>query len=77
MTRKRHSQLPEEKRKKANARSYLNVYVRLGKVRKMPCEVCSNPKSEAHHDDYNKPLEVKWLCRPHHLEYHRNNPNIT
>jgi hypothetical protein len=24
---------------------------------------CENPKSQAVHTDYNKPLEVQWLCR--------------
>jgi hypothetical protein len=35
-----------------------------------PCEVCSNPKSQAHHDDYTKPLDIRWLCRKHHLQIH-------
>lgn len=24
----------------------------------------------AHHDDYSRPLDVRWLCQPHHLEHH-------
>lgn len=35
------------------------------------CEVCGAVKVEAHHDDYTKPLEVRWLCRKHHAEHHR------
>ena len=31
---------------------------------------------ERHHDDYNKPLEIRWLCRNHHKEYHRLLCNI-
>jgi len=28
-------------------------------------------KAERHHFDYNKPTEIIWLCREHHLEWHR------
>lgn len=42
-----------------------------GKIVKTPCVVCGNPKSEGHHEDYSKPLEVIWLCREHHAEVHR------
>ena len=36
-----------------------------------PCEVCGAEKVHAHHDDYSRPLEVRWLCRQHHAERHR------
>ena len=44
--------------------------VRNGKLPKQPCEVCGNPKAQKHHDDYSKPLEVRWLCVVHHNEHH-------
>jgi len=37
------------------------------------CETCGDPSKEAHHDDYNYPLQVRWLCIPCHKEWHRHN----
>jgi len=44
--------------------------IRSGKLVKGPCEVCGSLVVDAHHDDYLKPLEVRWLCRVHHLIHH-------
>lgn len=43
---------------------------RRGDLTKYPCTMCGDAKSEMHHDDYSKPLEVRWLCRKHHREHH-------
>ena len=58
-------------RQRANARSYANVYLKRGKLVRQPCEVCG-ADAEMHHDDYSKPLDVRWLCREHHLDHHLN-----
>lgn len=55
---------------KAKARCFLNVAVRRGKIVKQPCEVCGESKTQGHHEDYSKPLEVVWLCKRHHREKH-------
>jgi hypothetical protein len=46
--------------------------IRDGRLVKQPCEVCGEIEVDAHHDDYSKPLDVRWLCRKHHAEHHRN-----
>ncbi|ARC39157.1 hypothetical protein A6J80_23095 (plasmid) [Paracoccus yeei] len=41
-----------------------------GRLRKGPCEVCGALKVDAHHDSYDDPLAVRWLCRRHHVRLH-------
>lgn len=40
-------------------------------LEQQPCEVCGEQRAHRHHDDYSKPLEVRWLCPRHHGEVHR------
>lgn len=63
--------LNDEQKKKDICRSYANVYKKRGKLVQVPCEKCGSPKSQMHHHDYSKPLEVEWLCRPCHMTLHR------
>ena len=53
------------------ARTAVNNSVRDKKLLREPCAICGEVKSEAHHTDYTKPLEVTWLCRLHHAAWHR------
>ena len=58
---------------KIKARRALEYACKKGIIIKQPCEVCNDKKSriEAHHEDYGKPLEVKWFCPKHHREADR------
>jgi excisionase family DNA binding protein len=42
-----------------------------GRLVKGPCEVCGSEEVVAHHDNYNYPLRVRWLCKTHHAEWHK------
>jgi hypothetical protein len=44
--------------------------IRLGLMRRELCAECGASKTEAHHNDYTKPLSVEWLCKKHHLNRH-------
>lgn len=45
--------------------------VRDGRLIKRSCEVCDSSNTHAHHDDYSKPLDVRWLCAKCHGARHR------
>lgn len=74
--RPKHSELPDEKRKKANARSYANSEKQRGKLIQEDCVECGSPDSQMHHEDYDKPLQVTWLCRECHLNLHEAEDEI-
>jgi uncharacterized OB-fold protein len=65
---KRWSQKNKHKRR---AHSRLWAALKKGIVVPGPCEKCGNVKSQAHHDNYDRPLEIRWLCALHHAEHHR------
>lgn len=62
--------------KRYKATNAVNNALRDGKLKRQPCEVCQATKAVAHHDDYNFPLQVRWLCQPCHKDWHKNNQVI-
>jgi len=64
--------LDKKKNKKHHlARWRLHSAIKKGAITRDPCEVCGEVKTEAHHEDYDKPLDVTWLCRRCHCAFHR------
>lgn len=69
------------KGKKSQAREYARkrklgldkIYKLVAKeLPRSPCEVCGKTIGvHAHHDDYSKPLLVRWLCARHHMQIHK------
>lgn len=45
--------------------------IRSGELVRQPCVRCGDVKSLAHHEDYDKPLDVMWLCQPCHKQRHK------
>lgn len=52
------------------ARDAVTKALRAGQLQRGPCEICGTAKTDGHHEDYSKPLDVRWLCRKHHAERH-------
>lgn len=61
-------------RQKVRARALAHAH--FGKIHREPCEGCGHALADMHHDDYSKPTEVRWLCRPCHQEWHRLHPEV-
>lgn len=58
--------------KKYSAHNKVNNHLRDGKIIKPKnCEECNSDfHIEAHHDDYDKPLCIRWLCAACHKQWH-------
>tara|TARA_R110000803_G_scaffold67924_2_gene129661 strand:- start:35 stop:463 length:429 start_codon:yes stop_codon:yes gene_type:complete len=57
---------------KYKAKNMVNNYIRAKKLFREPCENCGTSLNvHGHHDDYDKPLNVRWLCAAHHSQWHK------
>lgn len=57
--------------KKKRAHELVSKAIKSGELIRQPCEECQGVDHViAHHDDYDKPLDVRWLCEDHHKEWH-------
>ena len=45
--------------------------VKKGILVRQPCRSCGSEKTLAHHEDYDKPLDVIWFCQPCHKKRHK------
>lgn len=45
--------------------------IKAGKLERQPCVRCASTKAVAHHEDYDKPLDVMWLCQICHKQRHK------
>ncbi|WP_287208691.1 hypothetical protein [Mesorhizobium sp.] len=53
------------------AHAALRSALKKGLIEKEPCGVCGAHEVDGHHDDYNRPMDVRWFCRRHHKQEHR------
>lgn len=55
---------------KRRAQQMVAVEIRSGRMARCACERCGSANAQAHHDDYSKPLDVRWLCPRDHARAH-------
>ena len=49
--------------------------VRSGRLERMDCEKCGRRDAMAHHESYDRKLDVRWLCQPCHKQRHKEMVN--
>ena len=55
---------------KLRAKIAVDNAIRSGRLEKTPCQKCGETRVHGHHDDYSKPLKVRWLCAKCHARFH-------
>jgi len=56
----------------ADARAVSSRAIKEGRLHPCHCEVCdAGPRVCGHHEDYSKPLDVRWLCHRCHIRLHQ------
>ena len=61
----------DENREKRKAHNDVLLALYHGTLKPEPCESCGATPTQAHHDDYSRPLDVRWLCIPCHVAHHK------
>lgn len=64
-----------------NASILVKRAIQRGLLVIQPCEICGltpaiekgRQRIQAHHDDYNHLLQIRWLCQEHHRQWHNEN----
>ena len=60
-----------EDSRRQKAHSAVSNAIKKGTLIRRSCERCNCEKTVAHHDDYDFPLDVMWLCQPCHKQRHK------
>jgi len=60
-----------EDRRRSAAHNAVARALRKGTLVPTDCERCGSVHTEAHHEDYDNPLDVMWLCSACHKQRHK------
>ena len=61
---------------KTRAQQVVRNRIYRGSASRGLCAFCGSAPTDAHHQDYRKPLEVVWVCRTHHQAIHKGIVNV-
>lgn len=55
---------------KRKANQIIFVEKRAGRIKPEPCIICGKEETQSHHEDYNRPYDIVWLCKKCHCQRH-------
>lgn len=58
-------------RRRTKAHNAVARAMKAGTIEKKPCCRCGSDKSMAHHESYDRPLDVTWYCQVDHKQRHK------
>lgn len=61
----------KEDQRRTKSHNAVTRAIRSGVLLRQPCCICGAEKSIAHHESYDRPLDVVWYCQPHHKQRHK------
>jgi len=61
----------QEDKRRTKCHNSVSRAIKSGELVRKNCEKCGNENSLAHHEDYDQPLNVNWLCQPCHKQRHK------
>ena len=60
----------KDDKRSAAAHNAVARAIKVGSLIPQPCTRCNSEVTVAHHEDYDKPLDVVWLCQSCHKKRH-------
>ena len=60
-----------EDKRRIQCHNAVSRAIKSGELVRSSCIKCGDVNSLAHHEDYDKPLEVIWFCQPCHMQRHK------
>ena len=51
---------------KHKCREAFHSAIRAGIIKRGCCEFCGSTRTDGHHENYDEPYNVRWLCKRHH-----------
>lgn len=65
-----------ERPKMIRAKNRIRTLINNGTIERGCCEECGRPNAQAHHDNYDFPEDIRWLCSSCHKKWHYDNRKV-